>query len=120
MQIRNVYGTGIETPYISTKYFYIYKYRSGVMLATVKDKRPVFILLFVYSCINSQVQGKASLSLPIKSTSLHLNSLSIIVFNISAQALVLLKAWIFLDSNNLGFLYGWSDAKMSMHSRKTL
>ena len=68
VQIRNVCGTGIETQYICTKYFYIPKYRPGVMLPIVKEKY-LFCCsssdpidenetVFLYSCINFQIQCK--------------------------------------------------------------
>ena len=87
---------------------------------SISDPIRVNDILSLYSHINSQIQRKASLSLPINWTSSHLNIFSVILFDITAQALALLNACIFLDSREFGLSYSSSDAKMSTHSVKTL
>ena len=62
---------------------------------SISDPIHVKDILSLYSCINSQIQRKASLSLPINWTASHLNIFSIILFDITAQALALLNACIF-------------------------
>ena len=87
---------------------------------SISDPIRVNDILCLYSRINSQIQCKASLSLPINWTSSHLNIFLVILFDITAQALALLNACIFLDSREFGLSYSSSDAKMSTHSVKTL
>ena len=87
--------------------------RVGQYLSCLSISDPIRVndILSLYSHINSQIQRKALLSLPINWTSLHLNSFSIILFDITAQALALLNACIFLDSREFGLSYSSADAK---------